>query len=318
MSELVRELHAISIFDILSDEEKDQLWAQGETVKFRLGQVACTAGSPGDGFYIITEGRARVIGKSADNQELNLGVLSQGDHFGEEILLGVNHYEFTIRAASNLTVLKLHWADFEELFRNRPELDKYFTYYLSNRGMQAFLKKSTVLSPMNAEELRSFLNKFSIENYSLNQDIVKEGDVGDSFYIIRSGYADVFKKSAGTKAVGQLGEGDFFGELALLTGYPRVATVRALEDTTVFRLDKKDFDDLIANYPKIKDAILVVSAGYSDNISPLGKDDEPEWSDSLEEPIIEEHWETLNEDEDTGFFKRPWRLPVILQQSITD
>ncbi|MGE5418322.1 MAG: peptidase domain-containing ABC transporter [Acidobacteriota bacterium] len=320
MAELVRELHAISIFDILSDEEKDQLWAKSETVKFRLGQVICAAGSPGDGFYIISEGRARVIGKSADNQELNLGVLSQGDHFGEEILLGINHYEFTIRAASNLTALKLSWTDFEELFRNHPELDKYFKDYLSNRGMQAFLKKSTVLSPMNADELRAFLSKFRIESYAPNQDIVQEGDKGDSFFIIRSGHVEVFKKSAGAKAVSQLSEGDFFGELALLTGYPYVATVRAQEETTVFRLDKKDFDELIIIYPKIKDAILVVSAGYSDNVSPLGRDDETHWSAALDEPASEEHWETLNEVEEAGFFKRrrPWRLPVILQQSITD
>lgn len=321
MSPVVPELHAVSIFDILTDEEKELLWAKSETIKYRLGQVVCAAGATGDGFYVVTEGRVRVVGKSFDNQEINLGVLSQGDHFGEETLLGAGCYEYSIRAASNLTVLKLHWADFEDLLKIRPELDNYFRKYLSNKGMQAFLKKSTVFSPMNTDELRSLLGKFTIQHFNPGQDIVQEGDQGDSFYIIRSGITEIFKKSAGAKAIGQLGEGDFFGELALLTGYPRAATVRANDETTVFRLSKEDFDNLIATYPKIKESIMVIASGYSTAVPPLAVDQGNRWENEAEQEKIEfqEHIETV-EDNEKGPFKhrRPLRWPVILQQSITD
>jgi hypothetical protein len=59
MPEAVQDLNAVSIFSILSDEEKEHLWAKGETLKYRLGQVVYTAGSSGDGFYIVVEGRRR-------------------------------------------------------------------------------------------------------------------------------------------------------------------------------------------------------------------------------------------------------------------
>jgi len=322
MPEAVQDLNAVSIFSILSDEEKERLWSKSETLKYRLGQVIYTAGSSGDGFYIIVEGRARVVGMSTDNQELNLGVLSQGEYFGEETLLGAACYEYTVRAASNLTVLKLHWVDFEALLKTRPELDRYFREYLVHRGMQAFLKKSTVLSPMNADELRSLLSKFTVQHFATGQDIVQEEGQGDSFYIIRSGTAEVFKKSAGTKAISQYGEGDFFGELALLTGYPRAATVRAKDETTVFRLSKEDFDHLITVYPKIKESIIAIASGYSAAIAPPGVETEYHREGEAEqgEPEVQEHWETVEDKEEKVLFKRrrPWRFPVILQQSIAD
>jgi ATP-binding cassette subfamily B protein len=322
VAEVIRELFAVSIFDILSDEEKEQLWAKSETLKYRLGQVVCSAGSKGDGFYVVSEGRVRVVGKSADGQEINLGVLGKGDHFGEETLLGAESYEFTVRAASNLTVLKFSWADFEELLKGRPELDKYFRDYLTNKGMQAFLKKSTVLSPMNADELRSFIGRFTIQHFAPGQDIVEEGGQGDSFFIIRSGSAEVFKKSAGTKAVAQLGEGDFFGELALLTGYPRAATVRARDEVTVFRLSKEDFDNLITTYPKIKESIVVIASVYSAAMAPPGAEAvQPRESEAEPaEPAFQEHIEKAEDKEEAAFFRRRrvWRWPVLLQQSATD
>jgi ATP-binding cassette subfamily B protein len=188
--------------------------------------------------------------------------------------------------------------------------------------MQTFLKKSTVLSPMNADELRSLLSKFTVQHFLPGQDIVQEEGQGDAFYIIRSGTAEVFKKSAGTKAISQLGEGDFFGELALLTGYPRAATVRARDEVTVFRLSKEDFDHLITVYPKIKESIIVIAAGYSAAVAPPGVETEYRREGEAEqgEPEVQEHWETVEDKEEKVFFKRrrPWRFPVILQQSMSD
>jgi hypothetical protein len=76
--------------------------------------------------------------------------------------------------------------------------------------------------------------------------IVKEGDKADRFYIITNGEVEVVRKGAGgDEQVAKLGPGQFFGEIGLLTGKPRIATVRALKDTEVMSLDQSEFAMLV-------------------------------------------------------------------------
>ena len=70
-----------------------------------------------------------------------------------------------------------------------------------------------------------------------------QGDVGDAFYAIRSGHADVVR--GGTR-VAALGAGDYFGEAALLNDAPRNATVVARTPMRVFRLPRSGFDAIVA------------------------------------------------------------------------
>lgn len=75
-------------------------------------------------------------------------------------------------------------------------------------------------------------------NYRAGDEIVKEGDQGAGFFLITGGKVEVLK---GGSRLNTLGPGDFFGEMALLDNHPRVATVRALEDTTCLAMSRWDF-----------------------------------------------------------------------------
>ena len=74
--------------------------------------------------------------------------------------------------------------------------------------------------------------------YKAGEDIVKEGDQGAGFFLITSGKVEVLK---GGSRLNTLGAGEFFGEMALLDNQPRVATVRALEDTACLAMSRWDF-----------------------------------------------------------------------------
>jgi HEAT repeat protein len=73
--------------------------------------------------------------------------------------------------------------------------------------------------------------------------IFNKGDLGDSLYVIVDGRVRVFD---GATTLGVLGERDIFGELALLDPEPRSASIAALEDTQLFRLDREAFSELMA------------------------------------------------------------------------
>ena len=85
--------------------------------------------------------------------------------------------------------------------------------------------------------------------------IIRKGDVGDGMYVIVRGRVRVFD---GERTITELGERDIFGELALLDPEPRVASVEAVEDTRLFRLDREAFGELMAGNIEIVRGVLHV------------------------------------------------------------
>jgi len=76
--------------------------------------------------------------------------------------------------------------------------------------------------------------------------IMGQGEPGDKFYLIRHGEVDVIVEKDGTdQTVASLGEGDFFGEAALLTGEPRNATIRAKTDASLYWLGNEVFQTVM-------------------------------------------------------------------------
>jgi CRP-like cAMP-binding protein len=86
--------------------------------------------------------------------------------------------------------------------------------------------------------------------------IVQQGDVGDRFYILVRGAASVSRETGGrTVSLGKLHDGDYFGEMALLSHQPRNATVRSLTDCVCLSLPRDLFDRLLASEPDLRENV---------------------------------------------------------------
>lgn len=94
------------------------------------------------------------------------------------------------------------------------------------------------------------------------EDIVREGDLGSQMYIIQRGRVAVLK-TVGEQPVelAELGKGDFFGEMSLLEGLPRSATVRALEPTRVLIIEPGGFLVKIRRDPTLAFELLQQLSG---------------------------------------------------------
>ena len=76
--------------------------------------------------------------------------------------------------------------------------------------------------------------------------IIRQGEPGDAFYIIRSGEVSVsVEDQTGERVVGRLGEAEYFGEIALVSNQPRTATVASVSETELLVLEKNDFDTVM-------------------------------------------------------------------------
>lgn len=87
------------------------------------------------------------------------------------------------------------------------------------------------------------------------QIVVRRGELADAMYFIMSGTVEVDVQPEPI----QLGEGQYFGEIALLKQTPRTATVHTLEECTLLSLDARDFHKLMERYPEIRQAVSLVA-----------------------------------------------------------
>src|SRR5207244_498025 len=126
------------------------------------------------------------------------------------------------------------------------------SYHTPPTRLQGALRGIDLFRPLSDDELRAAAGRFRPLHYAGGERIIEEGAPGDSFFLIDSGEVQVSKKLGGfSRELARLMEGQFFGEMALLTGEPRAATVVAAGDVDVFVLDKNGFQDIIAANPEI-------------------------------------------------------------------
>jgi putative ABC transport system ATP-binding protein len=107
-----------------------------------------------------------------------------------------------------------------------------------------FLSQSSVFKGLTPSQLADVAERMRRAKFPAGMPIVRQGEPGDKFYLIRKGSVDVLVRQAGgaEQRVAQLKDGEFFGERALITGEPRNATVVAHEEVEAYTLEKADFD----------------------------------------------------------------------------
>jgi ATP-binding cassette subfamily B protein len=312
-TELKGLLKATTALAILSDEEMEQIGPRFELVHYTLGQAVVTAGLESDAFYVVYSGRARVVAVNNQGEEVTIGTLSRGNSFGEQGLLTNSPRTFTIRAANDLALLRLNKKDFEYLLEQHPTLREYFDKYISEISIRNFLKLCTVFAPLSPQEIRHLLGAMEVKEYAANAAIIREGETGDAFYVLRSGHAEVVKESDGGKVLNHLKAGDSFGELALLTGQVRAASIITTEPSSVFRLEKNEFDRIIASSPRLKDAMVSVASGYSRaSLKEAETASDLSTSSTEELPLAPTPAESIYQP------RRAQRYPALLQLSETD
>jgi len=125
------------------------------------------------------------------------------------------------------------------------------------------LKSTELFKALENEDLETLSSTLRERVYPPNTAIVREGQSGDSMFIIKNGKVEIRKKEKTLGidlTIATLGSGACFGEMALLTGKPRSATVMAIGATEVFVLEKKDFDSLLMEHPTMSLALNKIVA----------------------------------------------------------
>jgi CRP-like cAMP-binding protein len=111
------------------------------------------------------------------------------------------------------------------------------------------LRAVPLFSEATPRQLDLLAVKLAVQSFERGESVVRQGDPGDAFYIVREGQVEVLSRESGrSRRVTVLGPGEYFGEIALLRDQPRMATVRGKTDGSVWRLERHDFRDLVGRY----------------------------------------------------------------------
>ena len=113
-----------------------------------------------------------------------------------------------------------------------------------------------LLSSLSRDELISFASKVEVGEYQPEQAIIRQGDQGDTMFILVEGSVAVVREGTPRVTLSLLSEGAFFGEYALLTDLKRTATVQALEDCTVLTITRAVMRMLVLEHPPVFKVLL--------------------------------------------------------------
>ncbi len=124
----------------------------------------------------------------------------------------------------------------------------------TNWSLRDLLRRVSYFDTCTDLELRQLIEYGYRQLFPSGQIVCQENDPGESFYMILSGSVEVFSQRL-AKYITSLHEGEFFGEISLLMGTPRTATVRTLEDTVLFVVDRDDLQKLLMDHQDLADQI---------------------------------------------------------------
>uniref|UniRef100_A0A7S3JNH7 cGMP-dependent protein kinase n=1 Tax=Aureoumbra lagunensis TaxID=44058 RepID=A0A7S3JNH7_9STRA len=237
---IIRMTKSNFLFANLSAEKLAQLVGVMQKQYFEANDVIMRWGDEGDKFYLVESGAYDVKIRDANSIERTIhSYRHPGEGFGELALMYGKPRSATVKC-----------------------VEAGYTWSLSRLAFRAILMKPVPrqnlmktlgmvhgLQTLTAPQLQRLCDAAQSVSCPSGTDIIKQGDIGDCFYVISQGKCGVYKTTTDggeTDALITLGANSFFGERALLHNEPRSATVRALEDVTLLKLTRSVFKEVSA------------------------------------------------------------------------
>lgn len=247
---------------------------------FSAGSVIIQQGDAPDNFYIITRGYVDVLYQPPNGLDEVIDQLGPGDYFGEVGMLRRSRRMATVKAHTDVDVMSMDYQTFKNWVESSPVVAAEIDAVVERR-LQGFEappeplpeeaeKEFVPISPSAANETPE-ATVDNIEHFHKGEVIVQAGEPADKFYIIIEGFVAVSQVQPDGREliINQQTSGDYFGEIGLLDGGPRLATVTALTDVKALCFDRETFKNWMSKSPDIKGELEKEAARRRKNTGPL-------------------------------------------------
>jgi CRP-like cAMP-binding protein len=274
---LLRTLALVSYLYDIPQETLAELLRRARIRVFGSGAVIIREGSVQRGagltFFVVADGAVAIKDSRGP-----IATLYKADSFGE---WGISHQR-GFRTADAIAVRRTQLIEFPEsayhwMVAKHPVIQERIgrirawlprLQLAQARAMQKskddLQRTRSVIEDMNANQLSAFAVFSTVKQLDQGMSVVIEGEAADGFYILLSGHLSVVM---GGKKVGELSEGDVFGEVGLIEGGKRTATVTVVSaDAEVLFMSHQNFQALLQTVPAFSFGIRVIAAQRQERV----------------------------------------------------
>ena len=212
------------------------------------GHIIFREGDFSTSFYTIVDGRVEISFKADAHRKITG---HKGEFFGEMALIADRRRSATITASDPSILLEIPRRIVLKLIQAEPSVQRLIDEAYVLRVLQTYLGPD-----LATEAFEEVAKKAELKTFQKDEVILRAGDPGDGFYLIRSGSVKISKGSTEGKeyVITYLPAGAYFGEIALLASIrgTRVATASAATRTEVIRILKDDFLAFLTKHPHLE------------------------------------------------------------------
>jgi len=236
----------VTILNELSMLQMREFMLDSEPVSYRAGDLIFERNDPGSSLFAIADGSVMV--EVDPNDPSRQVEIPQGSIVGEVGLISGRKRGATVRAASGAIVVEIPRNAALKLMSTVPAAKREITRISTERQLLQMLGSS-----VRSEDIAEVLATAEIIGVKAGETIIKEGEANYDIFVIRQG-SMVVEKDIGGKPVflSYLPAGSYVGEMALIDGGRRTATVRAAIKSEVIKLGGDAFRKLLEDKPELK------------------------------------------------------------------
>ncbi|XP_052764959.1 cAMP-dependent protein kinase regulatory subunit-like isoform X1 [Mya arenaria] len=235
MAALSKAISKNVLFSHLDDTERSDIFDAMFPVHRHAGEVIILQGDEGDNFYVIDNGEVDVF---VNNDHVT--TIGEGGSFGELALIYGLPRAATVKAKGDVKLWGIDRDSYRRILMGST---------IRKRKMyEEFLAKVSILENLDKWERLTVADSLEPVQFEDGQEIVRQGEPGDDFFIILEGQAAVLQRRSDNEEpveVGRLGTSDYFGEIALLLNRPRAATVISRGPLKCVKLDRGRFERVL-------------------------------------------------------------------------
>jgi putative peptide zinc metalloprotease protein len=215
--------------------------------EFAAGSGIISQGESADKFYLIARGRTEVTSQTPEGP-IVLSTQDRGEIFGELSLLKLTRTtrRVSVTAIDEVLALTLDSEAVQALVTDRPDIRQVFETPGEVVQVARFLKRAAPFATLSPQRVLSLAARLKTKEVPSGAVIIKQGEPGDACYLIRAGKVEVIAEDADSeRRLATLGAGMMLGEAALMSGEPRNATVRSLEQSELLVLHRNELLEAI-------------------------------------------------------------------------
>ncbi len=199
--------------------------------------------------FFLLRGSLQLRLRDKDGREVLMGVLGQGDCFGEGPLFGKFFRHLRALTQSSCYLFQIEIVALRQVMSTLPLLATALRQVYRQRMIEATLARVPLLGRLLPLERMTIATALQPRHLPRGTLVVRQDEPADSLYLIESGQVVVEQHG---QTIASLSEGDLFGEISLLTGQPHRASVRTETTTDLLVLPGADFYRLIQQYPALE------------------------------------------------------------------